>query len=184
MQPMVRTRTIEMIGYDKLPAGQNAVVAVMSYSGYDIEMPLEQGIKASLDRGSEDSEDATSSENLVPPSNRIQTEHTIKWPGPQRLMAMSYSSTRYWKETVSPLLEPEFYLAKLWLTNLVQLTLFKDLLWSEEQNPWLLPNLALFLTNTLVIALLIRQGLFRNLTLYLGGYYYKRRRPKHYKVPC
>ncbi|KAJ3212579.1 DNA-directed RNA polymerase III core subunit ret1 [Dinochytrium kinnereticum] len=48
--PMVRTRTIEMIGYDKLPAGQNATVAVMSYSGYDIEDALVLN-KASLDRG-------------------------------------------------------------------------------------------------------------------------------------
>lgn len=39
-QPMVRSRTIELIGYDKLPAGQNATVAVMSYSGYDIEDAL------------------------------------------------------------------------------------------------------------------------------------------------
>jgi DNA-directed RNA polymerase III subunit RPC2 len=39
-QPMVKSKTIELIGYDKLPAGQNATVAVMSYSGYDIEDAL------------------------------------------------------------------------------------------------------------------------------------------------
>jgi DNA-directed RNA polymerase III subunit RPC2 len=39
-QPMVKTKTIELVGYDKLPAGQNAIVAVMSYSGYDIEDAL------------------------------------------------------------------------------------------------------------------------------------------------
>lgn len=37
---MVKTKTIELIGYDRLPAGQNATVAVMSYSGYDIEDAL------------------------------------------------------------------------------------------------------------------------------------------------
>lgn len=49
-KPMVKTKTIELIGYDKLPAGQNAMVAVMSYSGYDIEdaLVLNQG---SIDRG-------------------------------------------------------------------------------------------------------------------------------------
>ncbi|MBW0561051.1 hypothetical protein O181_100766 [Austropuccinia psidii MF-1] len=30
--PMVRTKTIGLVGYDKLPAGQNATVAVMSFS--------------------------------------------------------------------------------------------------------------------------------------------------------
>ncbi|KAI9512149.1 beta and beta-prime subunits of DNA dependent RNA-polymerase [Russula earlei] len=48
--PMVKTKTIELVGYDKLPAGQNATVAVMSYSGYDIEDALILN-KASLDRG-------------------------------------------------------------------------------------------------------------------------------------
>ncbi|RDL38245.1 DNA-directed RNA polymerase subunit beta [Venustampulla echinocandica] len=49
-QPMVKSRTIELIHYDKLPAGQNATVAVMSYSGYDIEDALVLN-KASCDRG-------------------------------------------------------------------------------------------------------------------------------------
>jgi DNA-directed RNA polymerase III subunit RPC2 len=49
-QPMVKTRTIELIKYDKLPAGQNAMVAVMCYSGYDIEDALVLN-KSSLDRG-------------------------------------------------------------------------------------------------------------------------------------
>lgn len=39
-QPMVKTKTIELVGYDRLPAGQNATLAVMSYSGYDIEDAL------------------------------------------------------------------------------------------------------------------------------------------------
>ena len=37
MKPMVKSRTIELIHFEELPAGQNAIVAVMSYSGYDIE---------------------------------------------------------------------------------------------------------------------------------------------------
>ena len=49
-RPLVQTRTIEITGFDKLPAGQNASVAIMSYSGYDIEdaVILNRG---SLDRG-------------------------------------------------------------------------------------------------------------------------------------
>ncbi|RVX72816.1 DNA-directed RNA polymerase III subunit RPC2 [Exophiala mesophila] len=49
-KPLVKTRTIELVNYDKLPAGQNATVAVMSYSGYDIEDALVLN-KASVDRG-------------------------------------------------------------------------------------------------------------------------------------
>ncbi|KAI5310524.1 DNA-directed RNA polymerase III core subunit ret1 [Ascosphaera atra] len=49
-KPMVKTRTIELTRYDKLPAGHNATVAVMSYSGYDIEDALVLN-KGSVDRG-------------------------------------------------------------------------------------------------------------------------------------
>jgi DNA-directed RNA polymerase III subunit RPC2 len=49
-KPMVKSRTIEMIGFEKLPAGSNAIVAVMSYSGYDIEDAVVLN-QASLDRG-------------------------------------------------------------------------------------------------------------------------------------
>lgn len=49
-KPLVKTRTIELIKYDQLPAGQNAIVAVMSYSGYDIEDALVLN-SASCDRG-------------------------------------------------------------------------------------------------------------------------------------
>ncbi|KAI3381933.1 hypothetical protein SNEBB_006954 [Seison nebaliae] len=49
-KPMVKTRTIEIINWEKVAAGQNAIVAVMSYSGYDIEDALIIN-KASIDRG-------------------------------------------------------------------------------------------------------------------------------------
>lgn len=48
--PLVKSRGLDLINFDKLPAGQNATVAVMSYSGYDIEDALILN-KASIDRG-------------------------------------------------------------------------------------------------------------------------------------
>ncbi|XP_073024708.1 DNA-directed RNA polymerase III subunit 2 isoform X1 [Primulina eburnea] len=49
-RPLLTTRTIELVSFDKLGAGQNATVAVMSYSGYDIEDAIVMN-KSSLDRG-------------------------------------------------------------------------------------------------------------------------------------
>lgn len=48
--PMVKTRVLDLVNFDHVPAGQNAMVAVMSYSGYDIEDAIVLN-KASLDRG-------------------------------------------------------------------------------------------------------------------------------------
>ncbi|EQC35967.1 DNA-directed RNA polymerase III subunit RPC2 [Saprolegnia diclina VS20] len=48
--PMVKTRVLDLVNFDQVPAGQNATVAVMSYSGYDIEDAIVLN-KASLDRG-------------------------------------------------------------------------------------------------------------------------------------
>eukprot|EP01147_Barroeca_monosierra_P003679 gene3679-8343_t len=49
-RPLVKTKTIELIDFEKLPAGQNAVIAVMSFSGYDIEDAVIIN-RSSLDRG-------------------------------------------------------------------------------------------------------------------------------------
>lgn len=49
-RPLVQTRTLELIGFERLPGGQNASLAVMSYSGYDIEDAIVLN-KGSLDRG-------------------------------------------------------------------------------------------------------------------------------------
>ena len=49
-KPLVKTKTIEVVGFDRLGAGQNATVAVLSYSGYDIEDAIVMN-RASLDRG-------------------------------------------------------------------------------------------------------------------------------------
>jgi DNA-directed RNA polymerase III subunit RPC2 len=48
--PMVQTRPVRLARYHELPSGQAAMVAVMSYSGHDIEDALLLN-KASLDRG-------------------------------------------------------------------------------------------------------------------------------------
>ena len=50
MRPMVKSKTIELINFEDMPAGQNAIVAVMSYSGYDIEDAVILN-RSSLDRG-------------------------------------------------------------------------------------------------------------------------------------
>ena len=49
-RPLVKTKTIEMIDFEQLSAGQNASVAIMSYSGYDIEDAIVLN-RASIDRG-------------------------------------------------------------------------------------------------------------------------------------
>lgn len=45
---MVKSRTLDLVNFDQLPGGQNASLAVMSYSGYDIEDAVV------LNRGSSD----------------------------------------------------------------------------------------------------------------------------------
>lgn len=49
-KPLVKTRTLDLINFDKVPGGQNASMCVMSYSGYDIEDAIVLN-KASIDRG-------------------------------------------------------------------------------------------------------------------------------------
>eukprot|EP01025_Chloroclados_australasicus_P049879 TRINITY_DN5700_c0_g1_i1.p1 TRINITY_DN5700_c0_g1~~TRINITY_DN5700_c0_g1_i1.p1 ORF type:complete len:793 (-),score=72.46 TRINITY_DN5700_c0_g1_i1:579-2957(-) len=49
-RPLVKSKTIDYIGFEKMGAGQNTIVSVMSYSGYDIEDAIVMN-KGSLDRG-------------------------------------------------------------------------------------------------------------------------------------
>lgn len=48
-RPVVSSKTIELIQFDEIPAGINSIVAVMSYSGFDIEDAIVMN-KASIDR--------------------------------------------------------------------------------------------------------------------------------------
>ena len=47
---MVKSKTLEISNFERLPAGQNASVAIMAYTGYDIEDAVILN-RASLDRG-------------------------------------------------------------------------------------------------------------------------------------
>ena len=49
-KPLVTTRVLDLINFDKVPGGQNASMVVMSYSGYDIEDAIVLN-RGSLDRG-------------------------------------------------------------------------------------------------------------------------------------
>jgi DNA-directed RNA polymerase III subunit RPC2 len=49
-KPLVKSRTLDLVNFDNIPGGQNASIAVMSYSGYDIEDSIILN-KASIDRG-------------------------------------------------------------------------------------------------------------------------------------
>ena len=49
-RPLTKTKTLDLIHYNDMPAGHNASVAVMSFSGYDIEDAIVIN-KAALDRG-------------------------------------------------------------------------------------------------------------------------------------
>ena len=49
-KPLVTTRTMDLVHFEQIPAGQNAIVAVMSFTGYDIEDAIILN-QASVDRG-------------------------------------------------------------------------------------------------------------------------------------
>ncbi|KAL7569046.1 hypothetical protein ACA910_021324, partial [Epithemia clementina (nom. ined.)] len=49
-KPLCKSRTLDLVNFDRIPGGQNACMAVMSFSGYDIEDAIILN-KAAIDRG-------------------------------------------------------------------------------------------------------------------------------------
>ncbi|MBA0685239.1 hypothetical protein Goari_012912, partial [Gossypium aridum] len=92
-RPLVTTRTIELVGYDKLGAGQNATVAVMSCSGYDIEDAIVMN-KASLDRGFGRCIVMKKYSNIIQKSRTGASDSILRpqrtGPGSERMQAMPY----------------------------------------------------------------------------------------------
>lgn len=49
-RPLVSTRILDVIGYNERPAGNNAIMAIMSYTGYNLEDAIIMN-KTSVERG-------------------------------------------------------------------------------------------------------------------------------------
>lgn len=49
-KPLVSTQTLQLTHFNDLPAGQNANIAIMSFSGFDIEDAVVIS-RASIERG-------------------------------------------------------------------------------------------------------------------------------------
>jgi DNA-directed RNA polymerase subunit B len=69
--PLVQTRALSIIGYNDRPSGQNMIVAIMSYSGYNMEDAIIMN-KSSVDRG-------LARSNFF----RLYSTEELKYPGGQ-----------------------------------------------------------------------------------------------------